>query len=246
MLDQLMTGSKSCKAAVVLSPMLDSQQIDDAIIVNGNYQNQSEWINSLSPQMVRQPILLLTSNGDDIATPYQMTLMYNKFSSDSIIHMGGVYHADQNDVFLSITDSGFHATVPFHSQTMEEILRFVNPLLEQPLEMTALPRLYNLSAVAIPALLLLALAFAIRLAAGYAPQVFLQRRAQPFGCQNLPVPARCHRSVLAGCTGRSAGRLGRLSVFCAGNLDDWLCAAHLLPAAAGGVQAPAAQLLRRL
>ena len=119
--------------------MLDSQQIDDAIIVNGNYQNQSEWINSLSPQMVRQPILLLTSNGDDIATPYQMTLMYNKFSSDSIIHMGGVYHADQNDVFLSITDSGFHATVPFHSQTMEEILRFVNPLLEQPLEMTALP-----------------------------------------------------------------------------------------------------------
>lgn len=139
LLDQLMTGSKSCKAAVVLSPMLDSQQIDDAIIVNGNYQNQSEWINSLSPQMVRQPILLLTSNGDDIATPYQMTLMYNKFSSDSIIHMGGVYHADQNDVFLSITDSGFHATVPFHSQTMEEILRFVNPLLEQPLEMTALP-----------------------------------------------------------------------------------------------------------
>ena len=171
LLDQLMTGSKSCKAAVVLSPMLDSQQIDDAIIVNGNYQNQSEWINSLSPQMVRQPILLLTSNGDDIATPYQMTLIYNKFSSDSIIHMGGVYHADQNNVFLSITDSGFHATVPLHSQTMEEILRFVNPLLEQPLEMTALPRLYNLSAVAIPALLLLALAFAIRLAAGYAPQV---------------------------------------------------------------------------
>ena len=35
LLDQLMTGSKSCKAAVVLSPMLDSQQIDDAIIVNG-------------------------------------------------------------------------------------------------------------------------------------------------------------------------------------------------------------------
>ena len=87
--------------------MLDSQQIDDAIIVNGNYQNQSEWINSLSPQMVRQPILLLTSNGDDIATPYQMTLMYNKFSSDSIIHMGGVYHADQNDVFFPSPTAAF-------------------------------------------------------------------------------------------------------------------------------------------
>ena len=243
LLDQLMTGSESCKAAVVLSPMLDSQQIDDAIIVNGNYQNQSEWINSLSPQMVRQPILLLTSNGDDIATPYQMTLMYNKFSSDSIIHMGGVYHADQNDVFLSITDSGFHATVPLHSQTIEEILRFLNPLVEQLPEMTALPRLYNLSAVAIPALLLLALAFAIRLSAGYAPQVSFSVEHSPSAVKtSLRLPAAIGLSWL----GALAGLLGRLSVFCPGNLDDWLCAAHLLPAAAGGVQTPAAQLLRCL
>lgn len=225
LLDQLMTGSESCKAAVVLSPMLDSQQIDDAIIVNGNYQNQSEWINSLSPQMVRQPILLLTSNGDDIATPYQMTLMYNKFSSDSIIHMGGVYHADQNDVFLSITDSGFHATVPFHSQTMEEILRFVNPLLEQPLEMTALPRLYNLSAVAIPALLLLALAFAIRLSAGYAPQVSFSVEHSPSAVKtSLCLPAAIGLSWL----GALAGLLGGWVVYQFSAQAIWMIGCALL------------------
>ena len=225
LLDQLMTGSKSCKAAVVLSPMLDSQQIDDAIIVNGNYQNQSEWINSLSPQMVRQPILLLTSNGDDIATPYQMTLMYNKFSSDSIIHMGGVYHADQNNVFLSITDSGFHATVPLHSQTMEEILRFVNPLLEQPLEMTALPRLYNLSAVAIPALLLLALAFAIRLAAGYAPQVSFSVEHSPSAVKtSLRLPAAIGLSWL----GALAGLLGGWVVYQFSAQAIWMIGCALL------------------
>lgn len=225
LLDQLMTGSESCKAAAVLSPMLDSQQIDDAIIVNGNYQNQSEWINSLSPQMVRQPILLLTSNGDDIATPYQMTLMYNKFSSDSIIHMGGVYHADQNDVFLSITDSGFHATVPLHSQTMEEILRFVNPLLEQPLEMTALPRLYNLSAVAIPALLLLALAFAIRLSAGYAPQVSFSVEHSPSAAKtSLRLPAAIGLSWL----GSLAGLLGGWVVYQFSAQAIWLIGCALL------------------
>lgn len=225
LLDQLMTGRESCKAAAVLSPMLDSQQIDDAIIVNGNYQNQSEWINSLSPQMVRQPILLLTSNGDDIATPYQMTLMYNKFSSDSIIHMGGVYHANQNDIFLSITDSGFHATVPLHSQTMEEILRFVNPLLEQPLEMTALPRLYNLSAVAIPALLLLALAFAIRLSAGYAPQVSFSVEHSPSAAKtSLRLPAAIGLSWL----GALAGLLGGWVVYQFSAQAIWLIGCALL------------------
>ena len=198
---------------------------DDAIIVNGNYQNQSEWINSLSPQMVRQPILLLTSNGDDIATPYQMTLMYNKFSSDSIIHMGGVYHADQNDVFLSITDSGFHATVPLHSQTIEEILRFVHPLLEQPLEMTALPRLYNLSAVAIPALLLLALAFAIRLAAGYAPQVSFSVEHSPSAVKtSLRLPAAIGLSWM----GALAGLLGGWVVYQFSAQAIWMIGCALL------------------
>lgn len=225
LLDQLMTGSESCKAAVVLSPMLDSQQIDDAIIVNGNYQNQSEWINSLSPQMVHQPILLLTSNGDDIATPYQMTLMYNKFSSDSIIHMGGVYHADQNDVFLSITDSGFHATVPLHSQTIEEILRFLNPLVEQLPEMTALPRLYNLSAVAIPALLLLALAFAIRLSAGYAPQVSFSVEHSPSAVKtSLRLPAAIGLSWL----GALAGLLGGWVVYQFSAQAIWMIGCALL------------------
>lgn len=175
--------------------------------------------------MVRQPILLLTSNGDDIATPYQMTLMYNKFSSDSIIHMGGVYHADQNDVFLSITDSGFHATVPLHSQTIEEILRFLNPLVEQLPEMTALPRLYNLSAVAIPALLLLALAFAIRLSAGYAPQVSFSVEHSPSAVKtSLRLPAAIGLSWL----GALAGLLGGWVVYQFSAQAIWMIGCALL------------------
>lgn len=172
LIDQIMLGNTASKAALLLSPELDSERIDDAIIVNGNYQSQSEWIQSLSPEMVRQPILLLTSNSDDIATPYQMTLMYNRFSSDDIIHLGGVYHANQNDVWLSITDSGFHATVPFHAQTIDEITSFLHHLSEPlRIENSFLPQLQNILLVILCLSLLAALIAGSKVAEGFAPQV---------------------------------------------------------------------------
>ena len=172
LIDQMMLGTTAEKAALLLSPELGSERIDDAIIVNGNYQSQSEWIQSLSPDMVRQPILLLTSNRDDVATPYQMTLMYNRFSSDDIIHMGGVYHADRNNVWLSITDSGYHATLPFHTQTLSEIVSFLNRISEEPwIAKSALPQLQNGLLVGLCLSLLTELTVGARVAEGFAPQV---------------------------------------------------------------------------
>ena len=172
LIDQIMLGTTAGKAALLLSPELGSERIDDAIIVNGNYQSQSEWIQSLSPEMVRQPILLLTSNSDDVATPYQMTLMYNRFSSDDIIHMGGVYHANQNNVWLSITDSGFHATVPFHAQTISEIKSFLNRLSDNlSINDSILPQLQNILLVGLCLSLLAVLISGSMIAKGFSPQV---------------------------------------------------------------------------
>lgn len=102
LLDEIVYGSKTAKAAALIAPTLNTQHVDDAIIVDGNYQNQSDWINSLSPDMVRQPMLLYTSNGDNIASPYQMTLLYNKFPpTPSSMSAGYIMPAEMMSLFPS-------------------------------------------------------------------------------------------------------------------------------------------------
>ena len=128
LMDQVILGNLSAKGAAVISPSFEPGLIDYAIIQDGNYQNKSDWINTLSPDMIRQPLLLLTSNRDDIATPYQMTLLYNKFSTDEIIHVGGVYQAKKNNVSLSIIDGSVHPAMPSHKETLYKIESFLKDL----------------------------------------------------------------------------------------------------------------------
>lgn len=171
-LEQMVLGQSSCQASLILAPDLANGQVDDAIIVDGNYQNRSEWIQSLTPEMVRQPVLLMTSNGDDRSTPYQMTLLYNKFSSDTIIHMGGVYHANRNDVYLTITDSAFHDILPFHYETLNEVSSFLRQATGSDLlPHSPLWRLQNALCFVVCAFLLFSLGFAARLAPHFAPPV---------------------------------------------------------------------------
>lgn len=172
LLDEIVYGSLTAKAAALIAPTLNTQLVDDAIIVDGNYHNQSDWINALSPEMVRQPMLLMTSNGDDIASPYQMTLMYNKFSGDQIIHVGGVYHASQNQVSLAIADAGFHPLVPTNAQTLSELSSFVNRICGQTLlEHSFLPSLRQLLLTAAPVLLFICLGCGVLMAPQYAPTI---------------------------------------------------------------------------
>ncbi len=172
LLDEIVYGSKTAKAAALIAPTLNTQHVDDAIIVDGNYQNQSDWINSLSPDMVRQPMLLYTSNGDNIASPYQMTLLYNKFSTDTIIHVGGVYHASRNDVSLSITDASFHPLVPTHYQTIYELTSFINQTTGQTiLQHSFLPRLRNMLLFAAGIFLFVCLGCGVLIAPKYAPSI---------------------------------------------------------------------------
>lgn len=172
LLDQVVQGSYRAKAAVLLSPILDSKQIDNAIIINGNYHNQTDWINSLSPEMARQPMLFLTSSNDDISTPYQMTLLYNKFSTDKIIHVGGVYHAKRNGIFLSIIDGGFHSLVPTQLDTMNEISSFLNQIPDKTtLNISFAPTIKNFLISAIGFFLLVCFSSAVLLAPHYAPEI---------------------------------------------------------------------------
>lgn len=172
LLDQIVGGTLSSRAAVLLSPILDSKQIDNAIIVNGNYQNQTDWINSLSPDMARQPILFLTSNNDNLSTPYQMTLLYNKFSTDEIIHVGGVYHAKRNGIFLSIIDGGFHCLTPVQTRTLAEISSFLSQI-PQPvsLPVSSVPAVQNILTLCACVLLLIVLSCAAATAPSYAPEI---------------------------------------------------------------------------
>lgn len=172
LLDQIVGGTLSSRAAVLLSPILDSKQIDNAIIVNGNYQNQTDWINSLSPDMARQPILFLTSNNDNLSTPYQMTLLYNKFSTDEIIHVGGVYHAKRNGIFLSIIDRGFHCLTPVQTRTLAEISSFLSQI-PQPvsLPVSSVPAVQNILTLCACVLLLIVLSCAAATAPSYAPEI---------------------------------------------------------------------------
>lgn len=172
LLDQVVCGTASARAIALIAPTLNTQQLDDAIIVDGNYHNQSEWINALSPELVRQPMLLMTSNGNDIASPYQMTLMYNKFSGDQIIHLGGVYHANRNDVFLSITDASFHPLVPTHYQTIQELCQFVNRVSGQTLLVqSVIPRLRDILLFSSAILLFVCLGCGVLIAPKYAPAI---------------------------------------------------------------------------
>lgn len=126
LLDEMVYGSQAYQAMVILSPVVGSSAMDEAIIVNGNYQNKSDWINSLSPSMVRQPVLLLTSNMDDISTPYMVTLIYNKLSGSELIHMGGVYHASRGQVNLSVVDGGIHPNIPYNSTVLQDVVTYLN------------------------------------------------------------------------------------------------------------------------
>ena len=126
LLDEMVYGDQAYRALVVLSPVIGSSAMDEAIIVNGNYRNKSDWINSLSPEMVRQPVLLLTSNMDDISTPYMITLIYNKLSGSELIHMGGVYHASRGQVNLSVVDGGIHPNIPYNSTVLQDVVTYLN------------------------------------------------------------------------------------------------------------------------
>lgn len=140
LLDQIVLGNVSAKGAALISPSFAPGLIDDAIIQNGNYQNKSDWINTLSPDMLRQPLMLLTSNKDEISSPYQMTLLYNKFSSDEIIHLGGLYHAKKNGVSLSIIDSSYHSAILSHPETFLKVESFFKDLGED-VSFSAVPKL---------------------------------------------------------------------------------------------------------
>ena len=117
-------------------------------------------------------MLLYTSNGDNIASPYQMTLLYNKFSTDTIIHVGGVYHASRNDVSLSITDASFHPLVPTHYQTIYELTSFINQTTDQTiLQHSFLPRLRNILLFAAGIFLFVCLGCGVLIAPKYAPSI---------------------------------------------------------------------------
>lgn len=193
LLDEIVYGSLTAKAAALIAPTLNAQLIDDAIIVDGNYHNQSEWINALSPEMVRQPMLLMTSNADDIASPYQMTLMYNKFSGDQIIHVGGVYHASRGQVSLAIADAGFHPLVPTRAETLGELSDFAGRVTGQPLLHSSIPSLRSFLLTAAPVLLLVCLGCGVLVAPQYAPAISYgvpaaftpQKRRKLFGALGL-------------------------------------------------------------
>lgn len=172
LMDQVVFGSEKSRMAVLLSPSFDHGLIDDAIIVDGNYKNFSDWVNSLSPSLVRQPLMLMTSNGDDTASPYDMTLVYNKLSSDEIIHVGGVYHADDGKTFLSIIDGGSHPIVPINHNTITEVKDFVNSLSSEIiLPHSFVPQLRNILTFAVCTLLLACTALLWMIAPQYAPSV---------------------------------------------------------------------------
>lgn len=143
LLDEAVLGTKSYRGFVILSPEVSRDNIDEGKIVNGNYQNEKEWINSLTPDMIRQPTLLLSSNTDTITTPYDVTLLYNKFSNDEIIHLGGIYRAAKGNIHLSIVDGGYHPSTPANREILNEIYSFLNQLTGTNLKTGFLPVFRN-------------------------------------------------------------------------------------------------------
>lgn len=128
LLDEIILGTRQYKALALIAPEITSSHIDEGTIVDGNYLNESEWINALVPDMIRQPTALFSSSSDNLTSSYNMTLIYNKLSGDEIIHVGGVYQANRGDLSLNILDGGFHPTSPFHPTIVKRLFSFINDI----------------------------------------------------------------------------------------------------------------------
>lgn len=125
LLNYTVLGKDNYQGMAIISPSVNRESLDLGKIMNGNYYNEKEWVNTLDPSMVRQPTLLLSSSTDGITTPYDVTLLYNKLSGDEIIHVGGVYRASGGNVALSLVDGGYHPNTPANSNILQELLNFL-------------------------------------------------------------------------------------------------------------------------
>lgn len=126
LLNQLANSQAEYGGMVIMAPALPESLREDALVIGGNYSTQDQWLSGLSPQLVKQPVLLLSSAGDQVCDAYTMTLLYHYLSGDEIIHLGGIYQAQAGQVVLDIVDGGSHQAAGYHPVMVQRTLDFLN------------------------------------------------------------------------------------------------------------------------